>query len=58
MAGVTKTSPVTYKIQHHARTEPEMVHTDKLVPCQANFDEELHSLFDEEELEGIRLLKC
>ncbi len=55
---MTKTSPVTYKIQHHARTEPEMVHTDKLVPCQANFDEELHSLFDEEELEGIRLLKC
>ncbi len=52
---LAKTSPVTCKIQRHARAEPEMVHIDKLLPYQANFEEELHSWLDGEELVGHRV---
>ena len=34
---LAKTSPVTDKIQHHARTEPEIMHVDKLLPYQVDF---------------------
>ncbi len=34
---LAKTSPVTYKIQRHARTKPEIVHVEKLLPYQADF---------------------
>ncbi len=40
---LAKTGPVTYKIQRQARAEPEFVHVDKLLPYQADFEEELHS---------------
>ncbi len=40
---LAKTSPVTCKIQRHARAEPEFVHVDKLLLYQADFEEELHS---------------
>ncbi len=49
---LAKTSPVTYKIQRHARAEPEFVHVDKLLPYQADFEEELHSCFHGEESDG------
>ncbi len=35
------TSPVSYKIQRDARVEPEFGHVDKLLPYQADFEEEL-----------------
>ena len=34
---LAKTSPVTYKIQRHARAEPEFMHVDKLLPYEADF---------------------
>ncbi len=36
-------SPVTFEIQHYAEAEPETVDVDKLLPYQADFEEELHS---------------
>ncbi len=52
---LAKTGPVTYKIQHHARAEPEFVHVDKLLPYQADFEEELHSWLQGEESGGRRV---
>ncbi len=52
---LAETSPVTYNIQRHARAEPEIVHVDKLLPYQADFEEELHSQFHSEELDGQRI---
>ena len=52
---LAKTSPVTYKIQRHARAEPEFVHVDKLLPYQADFEEELHSWLHGEESDGRRV---
>ena len=49
---LAKTSPVTFKIQRHARAEPEFVHVDKLLPYQADFEEELHSWLHGEESDG------
>ncbi len=49
---LAKTSPVTYKIQHHARAEPEIVDVDKLLLYQADFEEELHSWLHGEESDG------
>ncbi len=49
---LTMTSPVTYKIQYHARAEPEIVHVDKLLPYQADFKKELHSWLNGKELDG------
>ena len=49
---LAKTGPVTYKIQRHARAEPEFVHVDKLLPYQADFEEELHSWLQGEESDG------
>ena len=51
---LAETSPVTYNIQRHARAEPEIVHVDKLLPYQADFEEELHSCLHGEELDGLR----
>ncbi len=34
---LAKMGPVTYKIQRHARAEPEFIHVDKLLPYQADF---------------------
>ncbi len=53
---LAKTGPVTYKNQSHARAEPEFVHVDKLLPYQAEFEEELHSWLQGEE-SGDGLLK-
>ena len=33
---LAKTDPVTYKIQRHARADPEFVHVDKLLLYQAD----------------------
>ena len=52
---LAKTGPVTYKIQRHARAEPEFVHVDKLLPYQADFEEELHSWLHGEESDGRRV---
>ena len=52
---LAKTSPVTYNIQRHARAEPEIVHVDKMLPYQADFDEELHSWLHGEESDGQRI---
>ncbi len=52
MAGVGKTGPLTYKIQRHARADPDFVHVDKLLPYQADFEEELHSWLQGEESDG------
>ncbi len=52
---LARTSPVTYKIQRHARAEHEFVHVDKLLPYQADFEEELHSWFHGEESDGRRV---
>ncbi len=49
---LAKTGPVTYKIQLHSRSEHELVHVDKLLPYQADFEEELHSWFLGEESDG------
>ena len=49
---LAKTGPVTYKIQRHARAEPEFVHVDKLLPYQADFEEELHCWLQGEESDG------
>ena len=49
---LAKTSSVTYKIQHHAKAEPEFVHVHKLLPYQADFEEELHSCLHGEESDG------
>ncbi len=49
---LAKTGPVTYKIQHHARAEPEFVHVDKLLPYQADLEEELHGWLQGEESDG------
>ncbi len=46
---LAKTGPVTYKIQCDARAEPEIVHIDKLLPYQADFEEEIHSWLQREE---------
>ncbi len=50
---LAKTGPVTYKI--HARAESEFVHVDKLLPYQADFEEELHSWLQGEESDGRRV---
>ena len=50
-----KMAPVTHKIQRHARAEPEFVHVDKLLPYQADFEEELHSWLQGEESDGRRV---
>ena len=55
MAGVGKKSLVTYKIQHCARAEPEIAHVYKLLPYQADFEEELHSWLYGEESGGRRI---
>ncbi len=47
-----KTSSVTYKIQRHARAEPEIVHVDKLLPYEADFEEEPHSWIHGKESDG------
>ena len=52
---LAKPGPVTYKFQRHARAEPELVHVDKLLPYQADFDEELHSWLQCEESDGRRV---
>ncbi len=52
---LAKTSPVTYKIQRHARADLEFVHVDKLLPYQADFEEELHSWLHDEESDGRRV---
>ncbi len=49
---LAKTSPVTYKIQHDARADPEFMHVDKLLPYQADFEEELYSWLHDEESAG------
>ena len=50
---LAKISPVTYKIQHHARAETEFMHVDKLLlPYPADFEEELHSCLLGEESDG------
>ncbi len=43
---------MTYKIQRHSRADPEFVHVDKLLPYQADFEEELHSWLHGEESDG------
>ncbi len=50
-----KTGPVTYKIQCHVRADYEFVHVDKLLPYQADFEEELHSWLHGEESDGRRV---
>ncbi len=52
---LAKTNPVTYNIQRHARAEPEFVQVDKLLPYQADFEEELHSWLHSEESDGRRV---
>ncbi len=52
---LAKTGPVAYKIQRHATAEPEFVHIDKLLPYQADFEEELHSWLQGEESDGRRV---
>ncbi len=59
---LAKTGPVTYKIQRHARADPEFVNVDnychKLLPYQADqadFEEELHSWLQGEESDGRRV---
>ncbi len=52
---LSKKSPVTYKIQRHARAEPEFVCVGKLLPYQAYFEEELHSWLYCEESDGQRV---
>ncbi len=52
---LAKTSPVSYKTQLHGRAEPDIVHADKLLPYQADFEEELHSWLDGEESDGHRV---
>ncbi len=52
---LAKTSPVTYKIQRHARAEPEFVPVDKLLPYQADFEEELHTWLHSEESDRRRV---
>ena len=52
---LANTGPVTYKMQRHARAEPEFVHVDKLLPYQADFEEELHSWLQGEESDGRRV---
>ncbi len=52
---LAKTGPVTYKIQRHARAEPEFVHVDKLLPYQADFEAKLHSWLQGEESDGRRV---
>ncbi len=49
---VAKTSPVTYKIQCHAKAEPKFMPVDKLLLYQADFEEELHSWLHGEESDG------
>ncbi len=49
------TSLVTYKIQRHARADLEFVHADKMLPYQADFEEELHSWLQGEESDGPRV---
>ncbi len=49
---LAKTNPVTYKIQRHVRAEPEVMHVDKLLLYQADFQEELHSWLHDEESDG------
>ncbi len=46
---------MTYKIQCCAGAQPELVHVDKLLPYQADFEEELHSWLQDEELGGHRV---
>ncbi len=52
---LAKTGPVTYKIQCHARAEPEFVHVDKLLPYQVDFEEELYRWLHGEESDGRRV---
>ncbi len=40
---LTKTGPLTYKIQRHPQAEADIVHVDKLMPYYPDFGEELHS---------------
>ncbi len=40
---LTKTGPVTYKIQRHPQADPKIVHVDKLMPYYPDFGEQLHS---------------
>ncbi len=49
---LAKTGPVTYIIQRPARAEPEFVHVDKVLPYQADFEEELRSWLQGEESDG------
>ncbi len=49
---LAKASPMTYKIQCHARAHPEFVHVDKLLPYLAYIEEELHSWLHGEESDG------
>lgn len=46
---LAKMSPVTYKIHRHSGVEPEIVRVDKLLPYQADFDEDLPSWVEGEE---------
>ncbi len=53
---LAKTGPVTYKIQHHAEVDPEIIHVDKLMPYQADFEEELQSWLQDTETTGHRVI--
>ncbi len=52
---LAKKSPVTYQIQRHARAEPKIVHVDKLLLYQADFEEELYGFLHGEESDGRRI---
>ena len=40
---LTKTGPVTYKIQRHPQADPKIVHVDKLMPYYPDFREQPYS---------------
>ncbi len=53
---LTKTGPVTYKIQRHAEADPEIIHVDKLLPYQADLGEDLQIWLQDTESKGHRVI--